>query len=87
MIHKTSPTYLSDRVPQIVSERTALNLRNRNDITIPRANTNTFKNSFLLSGLKRWNSLPLEIRNTVENKDFIKQITTINEKKSTVLLW
>ena len=49
-------------IPQQVNDISRYNLRNSNNIQTIRAKTNQYNNSFLLSVVRDWNTLPAETK-------------------------
>ena len=69
-----SPPYLLSLIPLYVNRVSSYNLRNSNNIqTIP-ARTNLYYNSFLLSVVREWNNLPLDVRNSDSLNSFKKRL-------------
>ena len=55
------PEYLSELIPK--ADPKLHNLRNANNIPLPKCRTESYKKSFLPSSISLWNDLPLEDRN------------------------
>lgn len=64
MFNNISPVYLSSLVPPSVSNLTAYNLRNAQNIQTIDSRTSQYYNSFLPSAVREWNNLSLETRNS-----------------------
>ena len=74
MVNGLSPPYLLSLIPLPVNRVSPYNLRNSNDIqTIP-ARTNLYYNSFLPSVIRKWNNLPLDVRNCDSLNSFIRRL-------------
>ncbi len=69
MVHKKTPTFLSDP-PAVVSQRTNYMLRNRNNLTIEKHSSETFKKSFVPSTTKLWNNLDPTLRSIASPAEF-----------------
>lgn len=79
-----TPSYLSDLLPPFVGELADYPLRNSYDFTIPRTHRNYVKLSFFWNTLYKWNSLPLNIRQSsslVVFKNLLKSETTYKHNK------
>ena len=61
MVKRYAPSYLQFIVPPTVHQVSQRNLRNNQNLTVPRARTNLYNDSFITSYL--WNLLPLEAKN------------------------
>jgi len=59
------PAYINDLIPDTVDDATNYNLRNKNDIVVPRSKKNYFLKSFIPSSIKTWNETSLAIRHSV----------------------
>ena len=57
MTHGLVPNYLSNLVPPLVSQTTNYNLRNANNLIVPRCRTVSYLRSFLPSTIRLWNGL------------------------------
>ena len=76
------PNYLSSLVPRSVTIISQYNLRNSNDLQTIEARTTQYYNSFLLSSVRNWNNLPVEVRQSASVNSF-KQ--SFNKNKTHVL--
>ena len=56
IVNDNAPTYLCNLIPKEI-EPNRYNLRNPNNIKIPKTRTETFRKSFIPSGIKVWNNL------------------------------
>jgi hypothetical protein len=83
MKHNLSPDTLSTLIPNERAERTTHNIRNRDRLTIPKANTTQYQNSFLPSTIQKWNQLPIEIRQATSLEQFKESITPEHVKPPT----
>ena len=61
-MHGLAPNYLLDLLPPIVGQTNNYALRNADHIQSFRSKTNFFSDSFFLSTIKAWNSLPNEAK-------------------------
>ena len=64
MVNCLSPPYLLSLIPLPVNRVSSYNLRNSNNIQIIPARTNLYYNSFLPFVIRKWNNLPLYVRNS-----------------------
>ena len=63
MKHNLTPAFLSDIVPQQVTDYSHYNLRNAHDYHPIFARTSLYRNSFLPSVINEWNNLPTATKN------------------------
>ena len=70
ILHGLSPNYLSDMVPHLVQDTSSYNLRISDNIQQLRANTNLVRDSFFLSTISAWNSLPNDIKQATSVESF-----------------
>ena len=63
MVKGHAPSYLQFIVPPTVQQVSQRNLRNNQNLTVPRARTNLYNNSFIPLATREWNLLPLEVKN------------------------
>ena len=75
MKNNLCPAYLSSLVPESF-EGTTYNLRNSQNIRPELARTQLFYKSFLPSGIREWNELPIEVRNSTSLASFKYQLNT-----------
>ena len=75
-MHGLSPAYLYAFLPPLVGENVQYNLRNHSDLVAPICRLEAYKNSFLLSTISMWNSLPIEVRN-VTNVNTFKNLVRV----------
>ena len=68
------PRYLSSQI-QYVAEVQPYYLRNNQNFRIPFRNTNYAQNTLMHKGLKLFNDLPTTIKNTVNLKEFKRNVT------------
>ena len=76
MKNDLTPNYLSDLIPEQVSDFSSYNLRNTNSIRTMRCHTETYSRSFLPDTVRLWNNLPEEIRNSPSVDSFKKGLQT-----------
>lgn len=62
IINNISPQYLTDIIPPTVGERQRYNLRAGTNITQIPAQKQRYSKSFFPSGIKEWNMIPIDIR-------------------------
>ena len=86
MIHGLVPKYLSNLVPQTVSNISSYNLRNQNDYRELPCRTVRFKQSFLPSVIHIWNTLSSEIREQSTVQLFIETISNETCRASNKLM-
>ena len=70
IINGLAPNYLLDLVPSIIQETTNYNLRNADDIQTLHARTNLYYNSFFLSTIRAWTSLPEDTKQSTSISSF-----------------
>ena len=63
MVKGYAPSYLQTIVPPTVHQVSQRNLRNNQNLTVLRARTNHYDNSFIPQATREWNLLPNEARN------------------------
>ena len=63
MVKGYAPSYLQTIVPPTVHQVSHRNLRNNQNLTVLRARTNHYDNSFIPQATREWNLLPNEARN------------------------
>ena len=63
MVKGYAPSYLQIIVPPSVHQVSQRNLRNNQNLTVPRARTNLYNNSFVPLATREWNLLPPEAKN------------------------
>ena len=71
----TAPAYLQEIRVAVSSSAGRRNLRlaSRGDLVVPRADTTRFwRRGFFVSGPAIWNSLPQEVRQTMNNAELFK---------------
>ena len=64
MFNNLSPEYLSSLIPPTVNNISKYNLRNAHNIQTLDSKTTQYLNSFLLSSIREWNILSLDVRNS-----------------------
>jgi hypothetical protein len=74
IIHRQTPDYLTNLLPQYVHERAQYALRNAYDFSIPRVAQNYIRLSFFWSSLHHWNALDLDIRQAPSLNNFKKRL-------------
>lgn len=57
-----APIYLQDLLPEQIQARTRYSLRNRADLQVPFARLETYSHSFFPSAVRKWNTLPSNIK-------------------------
>ena len=75
-----APEYLQGLLPEEVQENTDYNLRNSQDIRLPKISKNYFLKSFIPSSIHAWNKLSENIRNIAEVDTFKATLSKIYEK-------
>ena len=81
MMYNITPLYLSNLVPQSVSNLSRYNLRNSNDLQTVDARSSQYYHSFLPSTIRDWNSLSVETKQSDSVNSFKR---LLNKGKSTV---
>lgn len=81
IVNNHVPKYLSDLVGNPVSKKSKYNLRNQNDITIAKSNTEKFRKSFIPSATRLWNNKNNIIRN-INNTEKAKSTLMKSKSKS-----
>ena len=75
MINRLCPDYLNQLVPDLVQTRTQYSLRNSNNMSTIRTNTELYYNSFLPSAVRAWNNLSNEIRTSTSLNEFKRKLS------------
>ena len=70
IVKNLAPYYLSELLPKLSSERTHYRLRSRENFTQFSCKTSRFQKSFFPSAITGWNSLDLDVRNSVSLPTF-----------------
>ena len=70
IVKNLAPHYLSELLPKLSSERTHYRLRSRENLTQFSCRTSRFQKSFFPSAITGWNSLDLDVRNSVSLPTF-----------------
>ena len=68
------PEYLSSLFPRTMDNPVAYNLRNNDDFITYPCRTALFENPFVPSGIKAWNNLPAQIRNSLSISCFKRRL-------------
>ena len=82
---KLIPPYLENLIPNTVQEVTNYNLRNKDDIMLPKSKKNYFLKSFIPSSIKTWNEANMEIRQAASYDALKAKLKNIYAKKSPCL--
>ena len=75
MINRLCPDYLNQLVPDSVQTRTQYSLRNSNNMSTIRTNTELYYNSFLPSTVRAWNNLSNKIRTSTSLNEFKRKLS------------
>ena len=75
MINRLCPEFLNQLVPDSVQTRTQYSLRNSNNMSTIRTNTELYYNSFLPSTVRAWNNLSNEIRTSTSLNEFKRKLS------------
>ena len=75
------PDYLYSLLPSYVCNRTKYFIRNSNNISLPRCNTDRYLKSFLPSTIHLWNNLPESIKGTSSLNAFKNEFTRVYQSK------
>ena len=78
-----SPEYLQNLIPEEVQTRTAYNLRNSQDVMLPKVTKNYFLKSFIPSTIRAWNKLSMDIRNIADVDTFKDTLSKLYGKIET----
>ena len=70
IVKNLAPYYLTELFPKLSSERTNYRLRSRENFTQFSCRTSRFQKSLFTSAITGWNSLDLDVRNTVSHPTF-----------------
>ena len=70
IVKNLAPYYLSELLPKLSSERTNYRLRSRENFTQFLCRTSRFQKSFFPSAITGWNSLDIDVRNSVSLPTF-----------------
>ena len=65
IVKNLAPRYLNELLSELFSERTHFRLKSRENVTQLCCRTSIFQNSFFPSAITGWNSLDLDVRNSV----------------------
>ena len=79
------PPYLENLIPNTLQEMTDYNLRNRDDIMLPKSKKNYFLKSFIPSSIKTWNESKKEIRQAASYDTLKAKLKNIFAKQSSKL--
>ena len=75
MINRLCPNYRNQLVPDLVQTRTQYSLRNSNNMSTIRTNTELYYNSFLPSTVRAWNNLSNKIRTSTSLNEFKRKLS------------
>lgn len=78
IVKNLAPYYLSELLPKLSSERTHYRLRSRENLTQFSCRTSRFQKSFFPSAITGWNSLDLDVRNSVSLPTFKAKLIKVN---------
>ena len=70
IVKNLAPYYLSEMLPKLSSERTNYRLRSRENFTQFSCRTSRFQKSFFPSAITGWNSLDIDVRNSISLPTF-----------------
>jgi hypothetical protein len=72
ILNGRTPPYLLDLIPNTVEARNRYrySLRNRGDLVVPYARLTTYSNSFFPATTRKWNELPLSVKNSPSHLSF-----------------
>ena len=70
IVKNLAPYYLSELLPKLSGERTHYRLRSRENFTQFSCRTSRFQKSFFPSAITGWNSLDLDVRNSLSLSTF-----------------
>ena len=74
IIRGSVPDYLQDLLPPLVGDDSQYHLRNYLDFIAPMCRLEIYKKSFFPSAISPWNSLPIDIRNRIDECKFLKKL-------------
>ena len=74
---ETQPNYIKSILPQTRIRVTGRNLRNANTHTLPANNTTSFQKSFVPKTTRKWNLLPVPIRNEKRTPTFKRKLADL----------
>jgi hypothetical protein len=80
--HRTAPSYLLDLV-DINNTSNRYNTRHKNDIKMIYTRTEKFRNTLIPDCIRKWNSIPSEVRENPNLNEFVRKI----ENKSVTPQW
>ena len=73
ILQKNAPKFVTELIN--ISENEMYNLRSNNSmLMLPKARTNVMKRSFSYKAAYVWNTLPIDLKNTVLTSDFKKKL-------------
>ena len=78
VVKNLAPFYLSELLPKLSSERTYYRLRSGENFTQFSCRTSRFQKSFFPSAITGWNSLDLDVRNTVSLPTFKVKVNSLS---------
>ena len=81
IINNLTPSYLSNILPPKIGNNVSYNMRNAHNFNLPVMRTESFKQSFIPRGIKLWNSLELNTRNSTSLSSFNYEITKAKYNK------
>ena len=82
MKHNMVPHYLSGLLPHQNQDCKVYQLRNRKNLTIPQANKNVMKFSFIHTAVKLWNKLELDVRQAPSYCNLKLKLTKMKRNKN-----
>ena len=74
IVNKSTAPYLVDLLPILVNERSYISLRTGQNISEYRCRTEKFKKSYFPSTISLWNSIDLDVRNSISHAIFKSKI-------------
>ena len=78
IVNGMAPSYMSNLLPNLVRDNNPYNLRNRNNIAIPRVRLSVPQNSFFPATISLWNNLSENTRNMPTFNSFKRSLEPLN---------
>ena len=80
IIRNISPSYMHSLIPQEVGHDIGYNLRNSNNLRLPKISKNYFLKSFIPSAIRLWNELSDNIRDAPNIESFKRNLNLLHTK-------
>ena len=87
IVNGLAPPFLKDLLPDTVGENQNYNLRNNDELRVPFARLNVFRDSPILAMITRWNQLNVSVKNKPTYYSFKKAITIKTGPRKEILYY